>query len=30
MPNGLNEGMTLRDFADLMAYLVARREEKAK
>ncbi len=28
MPNGLNEGMTLQDFADLIAYLEARREEK--
>lgn len=27
MPNGLNEGMSLRDFADLIAYLEARREE---
>ncbi len=28
MPNGLNEGMTLQDFADVIAYLEARREEK--
>lgn len=28
MPNGLNDGMTLQDFADLIAYLEARREEK--
>jgi putative heme-binding domain-containing protein len=28
MPNGLNEGMTLQDFADVLAYLEARREEK--
>jgi putative heme-binding domain-containing protein len=27
MPNGLNEGMTLQDFADLIAFLEARREE---
>jgi putative membrane-bound dehydrogenase-like protein len=27
MPNGLAEGMTLQDFADLIAYLEARREE---
>jgi putative heme-binding domain-containing protein len=27
MPNGLNEGMTLQDFADVIAYLQARREE---
>src|SRR5262249_27505861 len=25
MPNGLNEGMTLQDFADVVAYLEARR-----
>ena len=30
MPNGLNEGMTLQDFADLIAYLEARREEPTK
>jgi putative membrane-bound dehydrogenase-like protein len=30
MPNGLNEGMTLQDFADLIAFLEARREEKEK
>jgi len=30
MPNGLNEGMTLQDFADIIAYLEARREEKPK
>jgi putative heme-binding domain-containing protein len=29
MPNGLNEGMTLQDFADVIAYLEARREEQA-
>ncbi len=29
MPNGLNEGMTLHDFADVIAYLEARREEAA-
>jgi putative heme-binding domain-containing protein len=29
MPNGLNEGMTLQDFADVIAFLEARREEKA-
>ncbi len=28
MPNGLNDGMTLQDFADLLAFLEARREEK--
>jgi putative heme-binding domain-containing protein len=28
MPNGLADGMTLQDFADLIAYLEARREEK--
>jgi putative membrane-bound dehydrogenase-like protein len=28
MPNGLNDGMTLQDFADVVAYLEARREEK--
>jgi putative membrane-bound dehydrogenase-like protein len=28
MPNGLNEGMTLQDFADVIAFLEARREEK--
>jgi putative heme-binding domain-containing protein len=28
MPNGLNEGMSLQDFADLIAYLEARREGK--
>jgi putative heme-binding domain-containing protein len=30
MPNGLNEGMTLQDFADLIAFLEARREEPKK
>jgi putative heme-binding domain-containing protein len=29
MPNGLSDGMTLQDFADLVAFLEARREEKA-
>jgi putative heme-binding domain-containing protein len=29
MPNGLADGMTLQDFADLIAYLEARREEPA-
>ena len=29
MPNGLNEGMTLQDFADVVAFLEARKEEKA-
>jgi putative membrane-bound dehydrogenase-like protein len=29
MPNGLSDGMTLQDFADLVAYLEARREEPA-
>jgi hypothetical protein len=28
MPNGLSDGMTLEDFADLVAYLEARREEQ--
>ncbi len=28
MPNGLSDGMTLQDFADLIAFLEARREEK--
>jgi putative membrane-bound dehydrogenase-like protein len=28
MPNGLSDGMTLQDFADLLAFLEARREEK--
>jgi putative membrane-bound dehydrogenase-like protein len=28
MPNGLNEGMTLQDFADVIAFLEARREDK--
>jgi putative membrane-bound dehydrogenase-like protein len=28
MPNGLNEGMTLQDFADVIAFLEERREEK--
>jgi len=28
MPNGLNEGMSLQDFADVIAFLEARREEK--
>ena len=27
MPNGLSDGMTLQDFADVIAYLEARREE---
>jgi putative heme-binding domain-containing protein len=26
MPNGLNDGMTLQDFADVIAFLEARRE----
>ncbi len=30
MPNGLNDGMTLQDFADVVAYLEARREEPKK
>jgi putative membrane-bound dehydrogenase-like protein len=29
MPNGLSDGMTLQDFADVIAFLEARREEKA-
>jgi putative membrane-bound dehydrogenase-like protein len=29
MPNGLSDGMTLQDFADVLAFLEARREEKA-
>ncbi len=29
MPNGLNDGMTLQDFADVIAFLDARKEEKA-
>jgi putative membrane-bound dehydrogenase-like protein len=29
MPNGLNDGMTLQDFADLIAFLEARREQQA-
>jgi putative heme-binding domain-containing protein len=29
MPNGLSDGMTLQDFADLIAFLEARREEPA-
>jgi putative membrane-bound dehydrogenase-like protein len=29
MPNGLSDGMTLQDFADLIAFLEARREETA-
>jgi putative membrane-bound dehydrogenase-like protein len=29
MPNGLSDGMTLQDFADLIAFLEARREEQA-
>jgi hypothetical protein len=28
MPNGLSDGMTLQDFADIIAYLESRREEK--
>jgi putative membrane-bound dehydrogenase-like protein len=28
MPNGLSDGMTLQDFADVIAFLEARREEK--
>jgi putative heme-binding domain-containing protein len=28
MPNGLSDGMTLQDFADLLTYLEARREDK--
>jgi putative heme-binding domain-containing protein len=28
MPNGLNEGMTLQDFADVIAFLEARKEQK--
>jgi putative heme-binding domain-containing protein len=28
MPNGLSDGMTLQDFADIIAFLEARREEK--
>jgi putative heme-binding domain-containing protein len=28
MPNGLSDGMTLQDFADLVAFLEARREER--
>jgi putative membrane-bound dehydrogenase-like protein len=30
MPNGLNDGMTLQDFADVIAFLEARKEEKPK
>jgi putative membrane-bound dehydrogenase-like protein len=29
MPNGLNDGMTLQDFADVIAFLEARREQPA-
>jgi putative heme-binding domain-containing protein len=29
MPNGLSDGMTLEDFADLLAYLEERREQPA-
>jgi putative membrane-bound dehydrogenase-like protein len=29
MPNGLNDGMTLQDFADVIAFLEARKEEKS-
>jgi putative heme-binding domain-containing protein len=29
MPNGLSDGMTLQDFADLIAYMQARGEDKA-
>ncbi len=28
MPNGLSDGMTLQDFADILAFLEARREDK--
>ena len=28
MPNGLSDGMTLQDFADLVAYLESRKEKK--
>jgi hypothetical protein len=28
MPNGLNDGMTLQDFADVIAFLEARKEEQ--
>jgi hypothetical protein len=28
MPNGRSDGMTLQDFADVIAFLEARREEK--
>jgi putative membrane-bound dehydrogenase-like protein len=30
MPNGLSDGMTLQDFADLIAFLEARREERTE
>ena len=30
MPNGLGDGMTLQDFADVIAFLEARREELRK
>jgi putative membrane-bound dehydrogenase-like protein len=30
MPNGLNDGMSLQDFADLIAFLEARREERTQ
>jgi hypothetical protein len=29
MPNGLSDGMTLQDFADIIAFLEARREAQA-
>ena len=28
MPNGLSDGMTLQDFADVIAFLEARKEKK--
>ena len=28
MPNGLSDGMTLQDVADILTFLEARREEK--
>jgi putative heme-binding domain-containing protein len=30
MPNGLSDGMTLQDFADVLAFLEARREERTQ
>jgi quinoprotein glucose dehydrogenase len=30
MPNGLSDGMTLQDFADVVAFLEARREERTQ